>query len=296
MLGIFYLSLHLPASSQNFAAIHKDKYHVDKEGPRKIKGMTLVWNDEFNTDGRPDFNNWDYENGFVRNHELQWYQAQNANCKDGRLIITGKQDSIINPYYSTLSNDWRLKREVAEFSSACLITKDLQEFKGQGYFEVRAKIDTTSGSWPAIWLLGTKNEWPHNGEIDMMEFYRINGESTILANVAWGTEQKYQAKWDQSTKPLSHFTQKDVDWANQYHVWGMWWDENVIKLYLDNELLNEIPMKNTINPDGKNPFATKNEFYILLNLALGSNGDQPDVNHFPITFEVDYVRVYAPTK
>lgn len=38
----------------------------------------LVWADEFNTDGKPNARNWTFENGFVRNHELQWYQPENA--------------------------------------------------------------------------------------------------------------------------------------------------------------------------------------------------------------------------
>ena len=43
----------------------------------------LVWADEFDLDGKPDPKNWAYENGFVRNNELQWYQRDNAVCKDG---------------------------------------------------------------------------------------------------------------------------------------------------------------------------------------------------------------------
>ena len=47
----------------------------------------LVWSDEFNGNGRPDEATWSYEEGFVRNHEDQWYQAANAFLQDGLLII-----------------------------------------------------------------------------------------------------------------------------------------------------------------------------------------------------------------
>ena len=47
----------------------------------------LAWHDEFDKDGPPDPSNWDYERGFVRNNELQWYQPENANCKNGLLVI-----------------------------------------------------------------------------------------------------------------------------------------------------------------------------------------------------------------
>ncbi len=50
-------------------------------------GYVLAWADEFNKPGRPDPNNWTFERGFVRNEELQWYQPENASCRDGLLVI-----------------------------------------------------------------------------------------------------------------------------------------------------------------------------------------------------------------
>ncbi len=54
-------------------------------------GYNLVWQDEFNVDGPPEANNWNYEHGFVRNEEDQWYQPENARCENGLLIIEAKQ-------------------------------------------------------------------------------------------------------------------------------------------------------------------------------------------------------------
>ncbi|HEX7493834.1 MAG TPA: hypothetical protein VF346_06415, partial [Bacteroidales bacterium] len=48
-----------------------DPFRPDFKNPGEIKGMKLVWNDEFNNQGKPDPSNWIYENGFVRNQELQ---------------------------------------------------------------------------------------------------------------------------------------------------------------------------------------------------------------------------------
>ena len=260
----------------------------------QIEGMELVWSDEFDVDGAPNPANWSFEYGFKRNQELQWYQAQNATCKDGILIIESKKEKIDNPNYNPLSQDWRNSREYAEYSSSCLISHNLQEWHGGGYYEVRARVDTSKGSWPAIWLLGTEQGWPECGEIDMMEFYRINEVPTILANVAWGTNQQYKAAWDSSTTPLADFISKDPDWSKKFHTWSMSWDENFIHLYLDGQFLNEIDLHKTVNPGGKNPFVSSQKFYLLLNLAIGSNGGDPSQSDFPITFEVDYVRVYKP--
>jgi beta-glucanase (GH16 family) len=265
---------------------------VDVNSPNEYDGFELVWNDEFNHTGHPSELNWGFEYGFVRNYELQWYQPQNAVCKDGRLLIEGKRERVGNPNYNEASNDWRSNRAYAEYTSACIKTRRLQEWEAGGYYEVRARIDTTQGSWPAIWLLGTEGHWPQGGEIDIMEFYRSDEKPSILANAAWGTSQRYVAKWDSSLKPLSWFLEKDKDWVEKYHVWSMYWDENIMEIYLDGELLNSIDLSGTINPDGTNPFAPGKKFYLLLNLAIGSNGGNPLLSETPFTYEVDYVRVY----
>ncbi|KAA6323441.1 hypothetical protein EZS27_027118, partial [termite gut metagenome] len=150
------------------------------------------------------------------------------------------------------------------------------------------------GSWPAIWTLGKDMPWPSNGEIDIMEYYRIKGVPHILANVAWGTDRPFNAKWDSEKIPFEHFTANDPDWASKFHIWRMDWDETSIRLYLDDELLNETLLSATLN--GKagnytNPF--KQPHYILLNLAIGGqNGGEPDVKAYPLKYEIDYVRVY----
>lgn len=260
--------------------------------PMLVNGKRLVWHDEFDIDGDPNPENWNFEYGFVRNQELQWYQPQNATCKNGLLIIEGRQDKIENPNYSPGSGNWRNLREHALFSSSCLITRGLHEWNAGGYYEVRARIDVKSGSWPAIWLLGTDGEWPDNGEIDMMEFYRINTEPYILANVAWGTEVRYQAAWDSEKRKFSDFTERDPDWALKFHTWSMSWSQENIKLFLDGEMINQVNLTKTLNADGQNPFIGSRKFYLLLNLALGANGGVPVEAEMPVSFEVDYVRVY----
>jgi len=242
----------------------------------------LVWHDEFNKDGAPDPSNWGFEQGFVRNKELQFYQPQNAWVEKGRLIIEGRREKVANPAYDPQSKDWRKERKEADYTSACLETRGKREFR-YGRFEVRAKIDARPGLWPAIWSLGTKGPWPSNGEVDQLEFY----QNTILANTAWGTGG---GTWNTVKTPYPTFTAKDKNWANKFHVWRMDWDAAFIRIYLDNQLLNETDLKKTINPDGTNPF--NNSQFILLNLAIGSTGGDPTETEFPARFEVDYVRVY----
>jgi beta-glucanase (GH16 family) len=256
-------------------------------------GYKLVWSDEFNTDGKPDASVWTYEHGFVRNEEYQWYQPDNAVCSNGILTIAGKKEQIPNPNYAAGSDSWRTNREFAEYTSACIKTVNKKEFL-YGRFEVRAKIPTASGAWPAIWTLGNTMPWPSNGEIDIMEYYRIKGLPHILANTAWGTDRPNIAEWDSQTLPFKYFTDKDPKWADKFHVWRMDWDEEAVRLYLDDELLNETLLagvKNGSVGSYKNPF--RQPHYILLNLAIGGqHGGQPDDAAFPLKYEIDYVRVY----
>lgn len=256
-------------------------------------GWKMVWNEEFDYEGEPDPEVWSHENGFVRNEEFQWYQPANAHCEGGMLVITGKKERKENPRYSAGSGEWRRNREYAEYTASSIKTQGKKEFL-YGRFEIRAKIPTAGGAWPAIWTLGNQMEWPSCGEIDIMEYYRIQGVPHILANTAWGTNRRYHGAWNTSKIPFEQFTAKDPNWADNFHVWRMDWDEEYIRLYLDDELLNETPLDKTFNGDlgeRRNPF--RQPHYLLLNLAIGGvNGGIPDDTAFPMTYEIDYVRVY----
>jgi len=246
-----------------------------------------LWQDEFDTDGPPDPAKWDYERGFVRNEELQWYQPENAVCKGGFLVIEARREKKPNPGHKPGGSGWKNRPEI-EVTSACLVTKGKREFQ-YGRFEMRARIDTRLGSWPAFWTLGVKNEWPSNGEIDIMEYYR----SMLLANVAWGTGKQWQAKWDDTRTPLDKLG--GPDWSKQFHVWRMDWDEEAIRLSVDDKLLNETLQKDAVNPDGFAPF--KQPHYLLLNQAIGGqSGGDPSKLEYPVRFEIDWVRVYPPVK
>lgn len=261
------------------------------------QGLRLVWHDEFEKDGSPDTSFWNFERGFVRNHELQWYQPENVYCRDGVLMIEARQEKLPNPDFTEGSRDWHRNRDSIECTSGSINTRGKFDFK-YGRLEVRAKIPVASGSWPAIWTLGNKWEWPSCGEIDIMEYYLVDSVPTILANCAWGSDKRYKANWASEKIPLSHFLESDAQWTDKFHVWTMDWTPEKIEIRLDGELLNSVILDSTVNgsavEEGKNPFHNPN--YILLNLAIGGdNGGEPDWNRYPLIYEVDYVRVYQNT-
>jgi len=248
-------------------------------------GYRLVWADEFNREGAPDTANWRFEKGFVRNQEFQWYQSENAYCKNGLLVIEGRREIKPNPGYVAGSSDWKKNRQQIEYTASSINTNGKHAWK-YGRFIMRGKIDISLGLWPAWWTLGVNGRWPANGEIDIMEYYR----NKVLANIACiGSDGK--AEWYSKTKPADSLG--GTAWSSQFHVWRMDWDTSAISLYMDDQLMNSTPLNKLVNKDGSgiNPF--RQPHYMLLNLAIGGqNGGDPSHTPFPNRFEIDYVRIY----
>ena len=247
---------------------------------RHTPGWELVWEENFDGTeldtavwsriprGKPDWQN------------TQSFDDRCYEMRDGLLILKG----IVND---------NLETDPSAYLTGGVWTKEKHSFH-RGRIEVRARLHGAKGAWPAIWALGSGMEWPSCGEIDIMEYYRIKGEPHILANAAWGTDWQWNARWNSKAIPFTHFTDKDPAWADKFHIWRMDWDETAIKIYLDDELLNEILLSETVNGTigkGTNPFRMSQ--YLLLNLALGGiNGGEIDDKGIPMRYEIDYVRVY----
>lgn len=248
-------------------------------------GYSLIWFDEFNINGSIDSLKWNFESGFVRNQEDQWYQKENASCEGGNLVIVGKNEYKSNPNFIAGSNNWKTKREFIKYSSSSLVMKKEYAFK-YGRVEVRAKIDAQTGLWPAIWTLGIDGEWPSNGEVDIMEYY----DNKILANFAYANVARYKPIWDNATKNIEALGGNN--WVAQFHIWTLDWDENSMQIKVDGVMINEIDLTKTINKsDGKNPF--RQPHYLLLNLALGGlSGGSLSNTVLPSKYLVDYVRIY----
>ncbi|TDO99108.1 family 16 glycosylhydrolase [Flavobacterium sp. 245] len=246
----------------------------------------LMWSDEFTKNGAPDEKNWNYESGFVRNQEDQWYQKENAYCKDGFLIIEAKKENRANPnFISKNHRDWKKQRDSIKVTSSCLITQGKHSWQ-YGRFEMRAKIPVKNGMWPAFWTLGIEGNWPANGEIDIMEYYT----GKILANAAWKSN-KPDVAWDSQTVKLSDF--KDNSWADKFHIWRMDWDADWIRLYVDDQLLNEINVKEANQNSDQKILPFQQPHYILVNLAVGGiNGGEFTSDSFPSKYIIDYIRVY----
>ncbi|WP_075343695.1 glycoside hydrolase family 16 protein [Tenacibaculum agarivorans] len=230
---------------------------------------TLLWEDDFTTNGTPDPTKWTYDigtgvNGWG-NNEVQYYtdRADNVVVDNGNLVITAKRENLSG----------------SNFTSARLKTEGLFDFK-YGRVEVRAKLPAGAGTWPAIWMLGSNFStvgWPFSGEIDIMEQTGTD-KNTVLATCHWqDTASNTKADFSQNTS-ITNAT-------SEFHLYTLEWTETSISMYLDNVKYYELTNASVL------PF--NENFFLILNVAMGGTlGGAIDASFSEATMEIDYVRVY----
>ncbi|WP_295676588.1 family 16 glycosylhydrolase [uncultured Mucilaginibacter sp.] len=237
---------------------------VSNGGPA---GMTLVWSDEFNTDGAPDPSKWGYDTGTGGggwgNNELEYYtsRSNNVNVSNGTLKITAVKENYNGSAYT----------------SARMLSNGKFSFK-YGRIEVSAKLPAGLGTWPAIWMLGNNFStagWPNCGEIDIME------QRGSELNKIFGTLH-YPGHSGANGRGSTTIIQNS---SAQFHLYALDWSAASINFSIDGNVFFTVPNDNTL------PF--NQNFFVILNLAMGGSfGGSVDPNFTSGTMEVDYVRVY----
>ncbi|PCK07541.1 MAG: glycoside hydrolase [Alteromonadaceae bacterium] len=254
---------------------------------------TLMWSDEFEYQGLPDKAKWGYEEGFVRNQELQYYtraRKKNVRVENGTLIIEAHKESLTNKDYlkSAPLDDWQKSRKTSNYTSAAITTQGRASWT-YGRVEVKAKLPKGRGIWPAIWMLGLNmNEvgWPQCGEIDIME--NVGFDPNVIHTTV------HTSKFNHTLGTQLGEQSTVIDPHNTYHLYGIEWFPERIDFFVDNNKVF------TFSNDGSGeqawPFFAPQ--YLLLNVAIGGGwGGQQGVDPliFPQKMTIDYVRVYQQT-
>jgi beta-glucanase (GH16 family) len=248
--------------------------------PASNPQWTLVWSDEFNgpNGSSPDPANWTFDTGGDGwgNHELEYYtnRLQNAQIQNGSLVMTALgetytgADGVTRNYTSA-----RLKTE-GEFAQA------------YGRFEARIKIPYGQGLWPAFWMLGNNIgtvSWPRSGEVDIME--NIGKEPSTIHGTIHGPGYS-------GAKGIgSPYSLASGKFSDDYHLFAVEWQPNVIRFYVDNQLY---AARTPADLPAGTAWVYDHPFFIILNVAVGGSwpGNPDNTTVFPKTMLVDYVRVY----
>jgi beta-glucanase (GH16 family) len=242
----------------------------------------LIWADEFNVDGPLDSTKWFHQtllpttNSWY-NGEIQHYtdRIDNSNVEDGVLKIVAKKETYTDQGVTKTYTSARLNSKFA-FT--------------YGRAEIRAKLPSGVGTWPALWMLGKNiNErgaywytqgygevnWPACGEIDIMEHW---GTNQNFVQSAMHTPSSYGGTVNKGGQTIPTA-------STEFHVYAMDWTPEKIVFSVDDKV------HYTYNPAIKNadtwPF--DKDQYLLMNIAIQSSIDE---NFTESAMEIDYVRIY----
>jgi beta-glucanase (GH16 family) len=244
---------------------------------------TLVFSDEFGGavhDGASaaaaPAAHWTRETGTGNNGwgngESQVYtnSLSNAFVEDGTLhIVANKTGSSI---------------------TSARLKSDLPDLDPYGYMEIRAKLPSELGAWPAIWLLGN-GTWPDTGEIDIVEWASMFPDTQAQAALHFKGDNNQTVTTYGNTSYKASTTLSSI--IDTFHTYQLWWTPESIRIGVDGNV-------NTAHFEYLKPanattswWPFDNAMDIILNLAIGGTmGGAVPGGNFEYTMEVDYVRVY----
>jgi len=227
-----------------------------------------------------------YGDGFLTSGTLELWGSTPASVCTGNAFYgcsrTGNPANLINPIQSA-----RL-RSVHGFNVK------------YGRIEVSAKMPKGDWIWPAIWMMPQREPyggWPASGEIDIVESRGnrdyVDGQGVQKGVGAAGTTLHWGPFW-----PYNGFEkttgERHDNYGDTFHLYSVVWDENTIRLMIDNVVTVSVqpgpggfwdfgnfglPADRNAWQYSKNPRMAPfdQKFYFILNVAVGgTNGFFPD--------------------
>jgi beta-glucanase (GH16 family) len=246
---------------------------VTQPDPPIAGNWKMAFDDEFNgTTLNPVWHSgqwWDQSTTIpTGGGELEAYDPSGISVSGGELHLTARADSQYGPATPYVSG-------MVTTGGYRYATSRQSTFSFQyGYMEVRAKIPSGQGLWPAIWMLPASYS-DSDGEIDVMEVLgnQPNKAYFTLHHLALNLSQQ--------------FTETGADLSAGFHTYGVDWEPDHITWYLDG-----VAVGTCTNPS----LIPQEPMYPIMNLAVGGDWPGPPsrTTQFPASMDVDYIRIWQP--
>lgn len=234
-----------------------------------LPGWKMLWNDEF--DGKSiDPTKWSpCERG-----KSDWDDTMTKDPKcfkigGGTLRLIG----LVNK---------DTEKDPSPFITGGVTSKGKFQFQ-HGKVLIRARFKSARGAWPALWMLGSKGGWPHNGEIDLMEHLNFDDKvyQTIHSFYANEIDKSHKNPPKGTTAPITR---------DAFNTYGAEWDSERIVFSVNDQSTLTYPRR---ADKGTEQWPFNQPFYLILSMQIeGSWVGKANPKDYPADLEIDWVRVY----
>lgn len=254
-----------------FFVISAFAIYQDKSGSaEKVYHYKLVWEDNFN--GRVlDTTHWER----IKRLSPDWSKYMSTHDRLYRL-----RKGYLRLY--CMKNDFD-RTDTASVVTGGIQTKDHYHFKGWGKMEVRARMHSAQGCWPAIWITSVLYQVdPRWAEIDIMEHYDYRNEVVQTAHNTYASVQNKQKESEHSYHPK-------VD-PRQWNIYGVEILPTELRFTLNGKVTYVYKKINDPKVKYQYPYGT--ESYLRIDMQWANKWLKHDAGTLPAWMDIDWVRYY----
>lgn len=162
-------------------------------------------------------------------------------------------------------------------------TRGLKKFEPPFRVEVRCRMTSAQGAWPAIWMMPFSEtpSWPDGGEIDIME--HLNFDRSVFQSI----HSTYFDTERNDNPPHSAIVSVDT---SKWNVYGLEINEDAVVWFINGTETFRYPrLKPEV--DGQFPFFVPQ--FLLIDMQIGGAWvGAVNASDLPVELEVDWVKYY----
>ena len=238
---------------------------------REVKEWKLVWEENFHS---PKLDDRKWSRIPAGGADWNRHMSTDDACfgwENGELILKGIKNTDKN-------------KDPRPFLTGGIWTKG--KFACQyGRIEIRAKLGSAKGAWPAMWMLAELDKYgkyPKNGEIDIME--HLNFDKIIYQT----THSYYTLDLGQKEHP-KHFGTASVK-TEEYNIYGISWYPDRIVFQVNGIDTFTYPRVTGVD---SSQWPYDQPFYLLIDQQLGGSWvGEVYQDQLPVEMRVDWIKVY----